>query len=323
VSADDDSAGLGTRLRASIVILTFRRTGPLRELLESLVPEAASDDFEVVLADDGSGDEIARLADELAPRFRRLRLVTGENAGPGVARNRGVAAAAADVLLFVDSDCLAEPGWARTLAAAVEGGAAIAFGPTRSAVPALEPFVHSIVSEGELYTFTNVGVARAVFERLGGFRPEVSRVAEDRDFFARARAAGLEFTYVPGAVINHPPRPREIRFSDLWNPWPAFRDMATYYESRPEARPRVVEKNRDLLRKGAIKLAVAAMPFGLPALVAHSFYRRHQVNRQLEAAGVAFRVPANAALKYGLLQPALDLVQLARRARAGFGWLRP
>ena len=110
-----------------------------------------------------------QLAAEYAGRFPRFKYVTGENAGPGVARNRGVAVASADVLLFVDSDCLVEPGWVDALAGAIESGALLAFGPTRSAVPAIEPFVHSIVSENELLSVTNVAFARRTFEGLGDF----------------------------------------------------------------------------------------------------------------------------------------------------------
>ena len=123
----------------------------------------------------------------------------------------------------------------RALTEAVEAGAELAFGPTRSAVPALEPFVHSIVSEDELITFTNVGVSRRLFAALGGFRPEVSRVAEDRDLFARARAAGVTPLRVAGAVITHPPRRREIRFGDLWAPSPALVDLGAYYASWPDS----------------------------------------------------------------------------------------
>ena len=310
------------RPRASVVIPTYRRTPPLRDLLESLARETLAGDFEVVLSDDGSGEEVAAVAAAYEPRFRRLRFTTGENAGPGVARNRGVAAAAADVLLFVDSDCLVEPGWVRALTEAVEAGAELAFGPTRSAVPALEPYVHSIVSEDELITFTNVGVSRRLYTALGGFRPEVSRIAEDRDFFARARAAGVTPLRVADAVITHPPRAREIRFADLWAPSLVLGDLGVYYSSWPELHPQVVAANRRLLAKGAVKLAVATLPFGLPGLVAHALVKRRQVNGRLAAAGVPFQVPAAAALKYGLLQPVNDLFQFARRARAGFGWLR-
>ncbi|MGB5057754.1 MAG: glycosyltransferase, partial [Candidatus Promineifilaceae bacterium] len=42
----------------------------------------------------------------------RVRLVdTGQPVPPGTARNLGIRAATADLLIFLDSDCLPQPGW--------------------------------------------------------------------------------------------------------------------------------------------------------------------------------------------------------------------
>src|SRR5262245_4690017 len=112
-------------LRVSVVIPTHERPVPLLALLESLAAETlARGAFEVVIADDGSGPAIAAIADRFAARFASFRFVTGENAGPGVARNRGVAAASAPILAFTDSDCLVRPGWLEALIAPIEAGAA-------------------------------------------------------------------------------------------------------------------------------------------------------------------------------------------------------
>ena len=79
--------------RVSVVVPTFNRVEPLRLLLESLsAQQLDSGQFELVIADDGSGPEVEALAKAYAPRFAGLEFVTGPNAGPGVARNRGVAA---------------------------------------------------------------------------------------------------------------------------------------------------------------------------------------------------------------------------------------
>lgn len=292
------------------MIPTYRRTGPLRALLDSLVAdEVAARDAEVILSDDGSGGEIAAVAAAYASRLPRLKYVTGENAGPGVARNRGVAAASTDVLLFVDSDCLVHPGWFDALAGAIEGGAAVAFGPTRSAVPPLEPFVHSIVSEHELIVAANVAFSRATYDRFGGFRPELSRVAEDRDLFSRARAAGIVPSWIAGAVVDHPPRLKKIRLPAMAGDTPHFRDLRAFYSSHPDVRANDVRENRALLAKGTLKLLLGLTPFGLPAFIAHALLKRRDINTRLEAARVEFRVAAAEAVKYGALQPVNDILR--------------
>jgi glycosyltransferase involved in cell wall biosynthesis len=295
-----------------VVIPAFRRTAPLCALLDSLIPESgASGEVEIILSDDGSGDEVASVAVAYGPRFPRFKYVTGENAGPGVARNRGVAAAAADVLLFVDSDCLVEPGWADALAGAIEAGAPIAFGPTRSPVPALEPFVHTIAAEDELLVATNVAFARPIYERLGGFRADLSRVAEDRDLFIRARAAGIAAVWVRAAVVIHPPRLKRVRLSGIFGDSRLSRDLRTFYASHPDVRAEDRRLNRKRLARGVLKLLIGLTPPGLPTFVAQALLRRREVNRQLAIAGVDFRVPASDAVKYGLLQPFNDIVRWA------------
>jgi glycosyltransferase involved in cell wall biosynthesis len=308
-SRDFQDAGLP---RASVIVPTYRRVEALRALLDSLVSDSqTAGDIEIIVSDDGSGVEVAEVAAFYAPRFPRFKYVTGENAGPGVARNRGVVAASAEVLLFVDSDCLVQAGWIGTLAAAIEAGAPVAFGPTRSAVPPLEPFVHSIVFEDELITATNLAFARSTFERLGGFRPDISRIAEDRDLFARARAAGILPVRVAAAVVTHPPRLKRIRLRTIFTPPQHSRDLRAFYSSYPDVRTNDVRENRARLAKGTLKLLAGMTPLGLTTFVGHALLRRRKINRRLEAAGVEFRVPVIDAVKYGLLQPVNDLVRWA------------
>jgi glycosyltransferase involved in cell wall biosynthesis len=301
--------------RASVVIPTYRRTDDLRALLDTLVPEAGgASNVEVVLSDDGSGAEVADVVAAYASRFPRLKYITGENAGPGVARNRGVAAAASDVLLFIDSDCLVQPGWVDALAGGIEAGAAIAFGPTRSPVPWLEPFVHSIFFEDELVGATNVAFARRTFDALGGFRADLSFLAEDRDLFTRARAAGHVPVRVANAVVKHPPRLKKIRLPTWSGDTRYLRDLRSFYSTHPDIREQDIRLNRALLTKGALKLLLGMTPVGLPAFVAHSLLRRRDVNRCLAAAEIDFRVAASEAVKYGLLQPVNDLLRWAIHA---------
>jgi glycosyltransferase involved in cell wall biosynthesis len=301
--------------RASIVIPAYRRPDELSALLETLVPESGdASNVEVVVSDDGSGGEVAEVVTAFASRFPRLKYVTGENAGPGVARNRGVAAAVSDVLLFVDSDCLVQPGWVDALAGAIEGGASIAFGPTRSPVPWLEPFVHSIVFEDELIGATNVAFARKTFESLGGFRSDLSFLAEDRDLFTRARAAGHVPLRVAEAVVKHPPRLKKIQLPQVFGDTRQFRDLRSFYSSHPDVRAQDIRSNRALFAKGTLKLLLGMTPVGLPAFVGHALLRRRDVNRCLANADVGFRVAASAAVKYGLLQPVNDLCRWAVQA---------
>ena len=61
-------------------------------------------DFEIILVDDGSPDKSGELADELAKRDHRIRVIHKQNGGVVKARETGVDAAQGEWITLVDSD---------------------------------------------------------------------------------------------------------------------------------------------------------------------------------------------------------------------------
>jgi len=95
--------------RISIVIPTFNRAGLLRGSLDSLSRQTlAADDYEVVVVNDGSSDATEAVCKEYASRLR-LRYLYIKNSGIAAAKNLGIFAASAPLLLFFDDDDLAAP----------------------------------------------------------------------------------------------------------------------------------------------------------------------------------------------------------------------
>jgi glycosyltransferase involved in cell wall biosynthesis len=102
------SAGDGPLI--SVVIPTYQRAPLLERSLESLTAQALGRSrFEVVVVDDGSSDWTAsvceRLSEELPLRYLRI-----EKAGTSAAKNLGLFASQAPLVLFYDDDDLADPG---------------------------------------------------------------------------------------------------------------------------------------------------------------------------------------------------------------------
>lgn len=66
-------------------------------------------DFEAIVVDDGSDDATADIVAAAARRDARFRLILGDGAGPGPARNRGLELACGEFIAFVDADDLIHP----------------------------------------------------------------------------------------------------------------------------------------------------------------------------------------------------------------------
>ena len=108
-------------MRVSIIVPCYNSTRYLSACVDSVLAQTMPD-FEVLLIDDGSTDGTLALAQALAARDARLRVLHQENAGVSAARNLGLAHARGEWITFVDSDDLLAPDALETmLYAAAEG----------------------------------------------------------------------------------------------------------------------------------------------------------------------------------------------------------
>lgn len=100
--------------RLSVIVCTYNRPLALRAVLAGLRDQSRSD-FEVIVADDGSGPPTKAVVDEMMPAFDgRLRHVWQEDRGFRVAaaRNRAAEIARSRYLAFLDGDCVPRTDYA-------------------------------------------------------------------------------------------------------------------------------------------------------------------------------------------------------------------
>ena len=98
----------------SIIIPTYNRSGLLRSNLDNMVAQRLpADEFEVIVADDGSTDDTRAVVESYADRLR-LKYTFQEDLGfrAGQARNGGARLAQAPVLAFLDTGTLVGRDWA-------------------------------------------------------------------------------------------------------------------------------------------------------------------------------------------------------------------
>ena len=86
----------------SIIIPLFNKRKTIARTLRSVLAQTTGD-FELIMIDDGSTDDGAAYV-EAEFRDRRLQLHRQENAGPGAARNKGLALSRGEFVTFLDAD---------------------------------------------------------------------------------------------------------------------------------------------------------------------------------------------------------------------------
>lgn len=100
-------------MKLSIIIPVFKVPSTLRSCVDSVL-SGCDIPVEVILVDDGSPDECPAICDEIAVSDSRVKVIHQSNQGLSAARNVGIDASTGELLTFVDSDDLVEPGqWSR------------------------------------------------------------------------------------------------------------------------------------------------------------------------------------------------------------------
>lgn len=119
VGTPDQRSGASSLTTA--VVCTDGRRDTLRQTLLSLLAQRGPA-FEIVVVDNAPGvGRAAGIVSEIRAGLGgpgtgpALRLVTEPRRGLSAARNRGVRAAAGDVIAFTDDDCVVDPGWLAAL----------------------------------------------------------------------------------------------------------------------------------------------------------------------------------------------------------------
>ncbi len=102
----------------SIIVPVYNLDSYIRECVESIIGQKFSP-IEIILVNDGSTDESARICDEYAESCKPVRVIHKTNGGLSEARNAGLSAAKGEYILFVDGDDYIEPGSLAVIEAAI------------------------------------------------------------------------------------------------------------------------------------------------------------------------------------------------------------
>lgn len=161
-------------MKVSVIIPVYNGEAFLAEAVGSVQAQTVSD-WEMIVVDDGSTDGSAAVAERLARRDVRIRLVRQTNAGVSAARNAGFAVATGEQVAFLDVDDLWEREALETLGHALDAapGAPAAHGLGRHVDRVGRPIR---LGELERYTRTRHAVRERQLVRVSTDEPTTFEV---------------------------------------------------------------------------------------------------------------------------------------------------
>jgi glycosyltransferase involved in cell wall biosynthesis len=219
----------------SVVIPAYNRAGLIGDTLRSLFNQTLPG-TEIIVVDDGSTDSTAEAAESEFAVFSRqyqltcgpsrsarlsgkgklpeFRVIRQKNAGPGAARNRGLAESKGEFIHFFDSDDIAAPNKHEVQVRALqESGADIAYGPwVKGRIVADEP-QHGAWSEEQ----------GARSEELGAGSEEHGAGGKERGAWSReqgSEAKKKRYSFEPeGHVLQQKGLPQGDLIKELLTRW--------------------------------------------------------------------------------------------------------
>jgi len=214
-------------LKVTVAIPTYNRADFLRQTLAGLVAQQfPRDHFEILVLDNNSTDHTRAVVAEFASAHPAPRYLLETQQGLDYARNRAIAEARGEIIVFGDDDILVQPDWLAHLAVPLLADSTQRIGAVGGEVipvfpDGLPPWVaewHSpLAFRSDLGPLpsqhspmgANLAFPRFVFEKLGRFHTALDRAAGnyfsggDSEMIRRVRAAGLEVWFAPGAAVQH------------------------------------------------------------------------------------------------------------------------
>jgi len=188
----------------SIIIPLLNEERYLAACLDSLNKlDYPRDKFEIIIVDNGSTDASLDIAGQY-----EVQIYQHPRVKVGAVRNYGVTKAKGELVVFIDSDCVAEPDWLhRGVASLGERYKAVGGLYLLREHPAwIERYWILKSTRDFTYQTTFVGgcifIWRDIFNSLGGF-DEAMSAGEDTDITQRLKSSGHEINIDPQLSVVH------------------------------------------------------------------------------------------------------------------------
>ena len=207
----------------SVVIPTYNRLDMLLRVLQSLGQQTNAPEFEVIVIDDGSKDDTAKVLSAHKPAYP-FTFRSQANAGPGRARNHGVTLATGRFVIFIGDDTVPEANFltehARVHREHNDDRLIACLGytgwPSRERVTAFMDYIndyglqfgYKLIKDGDVVPFnffytSNISLDRVLLAEHPFDTTFPAAAWEDIELAFRLKELGLQIVYNARAVTRH------------------------------------------------------------------------------------------------------------------------
>lgn len=205
----------------SLIIPVYNRPDEIEELLQSLTLQTYTDDYEIVLVEDGSTLICSHIADAFKEKLH-ISYYFKENSGPGDSRNYGMKKARGSYFIILDSDCIIPPDYLTNVDKYLKHDYVDCFGGPDAALDSFSDVQKAI--NFSMTSFLTTGGIRGKSEKIEKFQP--------RSFNMGISAAA--FTATGGFGNIHPGEDPDLSIR-LWKKGyrtSLFEDAYVYHKRR-------------------------------------------------------------------------------------------
>ncbi len=221
----------------SIIIPAYNEEECITVTLQAIRDFPPHNHYEVLVIDNGSTDRTSVLVE-----MAGVRLISHPEGTIASVRNRGVAEACGEILVFLDADVLVTAQWADSMMSViailieqpllVTGSRCLPFNDgnwfNRYWFARLAEYEAPYINSGHLIT------SRKLFDQIQGFSEHL-KTAEDYDFCMKAKATGAELINNPDLPVIHTGYPRTLAAfirRERWHGREDFETWVSFFESK-------------------------------------------------------------------------------------------
>ncbi len=211
----------------TIVIPAYNEEDKIGATLDSLVKQSKDVPFEVIVVNNNSTDNTAKIAKAYKNKLN-LRVIDEPRKGRGKARATGFEHAKGDIILSLDADTKASKNWVKNMnshfddpkVVAVTGtwkmnsiNPITAYLASRLQTVVMIPYV--LIFGNYWLTGFNFGIRKSIYDRCGGFNKRINAI-EDIDLALRVRKYGKIKYVFDSQVITSGRRYEKGLLQGIW-----------------------------------------------------------------------------------------------------------